>query len=90
MQDNLEGTQSKTATEKSNTSQNKEEKSDGKMGITSETTEKKSEENKSADRRKPEKKREKRNGEGDKIHKCRTTQGRRAEASGRHNSLEAH
>ena len=55
----MEGTQSKTATEKSNTSQNEEEKLDGKMGITSETTEKKSEEDKSADRRKPEKKREK-------------------------------
>ena len=64
-QDNMEGTQSKTPTEKSNTSQNEEEKLDGKMGITSETTEKKSEDDKSADRRKPEKKREKRNGEGD-------------------------
>ena len=58
----MEGTQSKTATEKSNTSQNEEEKLDGKMGITSETTENKSEEDKSADRRKPEKKREKKNG----------------------------
>ena len=61
----MKGTQSKTATEKANTSHNKEEKSDGKMKIPSETTEKKSEQDKTADRRKPEKKREKRNGEGD-------------------------
>ena len=56
MQDNSEGTQSKTATEKSNTSQNKEEKTYGKIGTTSETTEVKSEEIKPSDRRKPGKK----------------------------------
>ena len=64
-QSNTEETQNTAVTEKSNTSQNKEEKTDGKMGTTSETTGKKLEENKPADKRKPEKKREKRNGEGD-------------------------
>ena len=45
-QGNTEETQNTAVTEKSNTSQSKEEKTDGKMGTTSETTEKKLEENK--------------------------------------------
>ena len=89
-QGNSEEAQKSTEAEKIITSQSKEVKTDEKIGTTSEATEKNWRKTKQQTKEDQRKEKRKRAVKEILTHRYRAIQGRRAEVSGRHSSLEAH